>query len=151
MEKDGKQIGFPEDWQGYTVERNKFQGKYYGIQLHLTCAALLYNVDMLKEAGSQAAVNLAGVQGRREGHGEARQFGFAPNPTFYYYWSWLLQNGAKYYDPATNKVTLDTPEAAEAPAVPLRSHPCGQGRACAGRGRRLRGAAEAFHRRTGPP
>ena len=51
VERDGKQIGFPDDWQGYTVDRNKFQGKYYGIQLHLTCAALLYNMDMLKEAG----------------------------------------------------------------------------------------------------
>jgi multiple sugar transport system substrate-binding protein len=113
--KDGKQIGFPEDWQGYTVERNKYEGKYYGIQLHLTCAALVYNVDMLKEAGfTKPPATWQEFRDVAKATTKPGRFGFAPNPTFYYYWSWLLQNGAKYYDPAANKVTLDTPEAADA-------------------------------------
>ncbi|MET0530275.1 MAG: sugar ABC transporter substrate-binding protein [Microvirga sp.] len=113
--KDGREIGFPDDWQGYTIDRNRYQGKQYGVQLHLTCAALLYNVDMLKEAGfSKPPATWQEFREVAKATAKPGKFGFAPNPTFYYYWAWLQQNGAKYYDPTTNTVTLDTPEAAEA-------------------------------------
>ncbi|MER8802530.1 sugar ABC transporter substrate-binding protein [Mesorhizobium sp. M0998] len=115
IEQDGKAIGYPDDWQAYSVERNKLGGQYYGIQIHLTCATLVYNVDMLKQAGFDAPpatweeflkVAKATTTGAR--------FGFAPNPSIGYYSSWLLQNGVSYYDPKTNKVNLDSPEAIEA-------------------------------------
>ncbi|MER9665895.1 sugar ABC transporter substrate-binding protein [Mesorhizobium sp. M0203] len=115
IEQDGKAIGYPDDWQAYSVERNKLGDQYYGVQIHLTCATLVYNVDMLKQAGFDAPpatweeflkVAKATTTGAR--------FGFAPNPSIGYYSSWLLQNGVSYYDPKTNKVNLDSPEAIEA-------------------------------------
>jgi multiple sugar transport system substrate-binding protein len=115
VERDGKAIGFPDDWQSYAVDRNQLGDDYYGVQIHLTCATLVYNVDMLKAAGFDAPpatweefvkVAKATTDGAR--------FGFAPNPSIGYYWSWLLQNGVSYYDPKTNKVNLDSPEAIEA-------------------------------------
>ncbi|HEY9347229.1 MAG TPA: ABC transporter substrate-binding protein [Inquilinus sp.] len=112
---DGEAMGFPADWQPYAVDRNKLGDQVYGVQIHLTCATLVYNVDLLKAAGFDGppktweefrAVAKATTSGPR--------FGFAPNPSLGYYWSWFLQNGVRYYDPKTNKVTLDSPEAIEA-------------------------------------
>ncbi|MFE0752582.1 extracellular solute-binding protein [Inquilinus sp. NPDC058860] len=109
---DGEAMGFPADWQPYAVDRNKLGDQYYGVQIHLTCATLVYNVDMLRAAGFDGppktweefrAVAKATTSGAR--------FGFAPNPSLGYYWSWFLQNGVRYYDPKTNKISLDSPEA----------------------------------------
>jgi multiple sugar transport system substrate-binding protein len=113
--KDGAAIGFPDDWQIYAVDRNKLGDQYFGVQIHLTCGTLVYNVDMLKEAGFDAPPatweEFREVAKTTTGDG---RFGFAPNPTFAYYWSWLLQNGVRYYDAEINKVNLDSPEAIEA-------------------------------------
>lgn len=112
---DGEAMGFPDDWQAYAVERNMLDDQYYGVQIHLTCGTLVYNVDLLKEAGYDAPpatweefreVAIATTGGGR--------FGFAPNPSLGYYWSWFLQNGVTYYDPETNTVNLGSPEAVEA-------------------------------------
>lgn len=111
--RDGAEMGYPSDWQDRSVSRNMVDGSYYGVQIHLTCATLVYNVDMLKEAGFDAPpktwdefrnVAIATTKSGR--------FGFAPNPVTSYYWPWLYQAGAEYYDPETNKVTFDSPEAA---------------------------------------
>ena len=117
VEKDGKAIGFPEDWQAYAVDRNKLGDQYYGVQLHLTCATLVYNVDMLKAAGfDQPPKTWEEFREVAKATSKGGRFGFAPNPSSpgAYYWSWLLQNGVSFYDPKTNKVTLDSPEAIEA-------------------------------------
>ena len=112
--KDGKAMQYPEDWQKYAVDRNMVDGKNYGVQLHLTCAALVYNVDMLKTAGfTKPPATWEEFRDVAKATTKPGKFGYAPNPTIYYYWSWLLQNGVNYYNPETNKVELDTPEAAE--------------------------------------
>ncbi|MGH3321561.1 MAG: ABC transporter substrate-binding protein [Streptosporangiaceae bacterium] len=48
VKKDGKEMGFPKDWQPYTVRRNTVHDKVYGVQLHLTCILNFYNEDYLK-------------------------------------------------------------------------------------------------------
>lgn len=113
--RDGAEMGYPEDWQDFSVSRNMIDDSYYGVQIHLTCATLVYNVDMLAEAGFDAPPTtweeFREVAMATSANG---RFGFAPNPVTSYYWPWLFQNGAEYYDPETNKVTFDSPEAAEA-------------------------------------
>lgn len=115
VDKDGKAMGYPDDWQDYTVKRNMVDGTYYGVQLHLTCATLLYNVDMLKAAGFDGPPT-TWEEFRKIADTTAKggKFGFAPNPDIGYYWPWIFQNGGDYYDPKTNKVLFDSPEAAEA-------------------------------------
>ena len=112
--RDGAAMGYPTDWQDFSVKRNMIDSSYYGVQIHLTCATLVYNVDMLKEAGFDAPpttweefrnVAMATSKGGR--------FGFAPNPVTSYYWPWLFQAGAEYYDPTAKKVVFDSAEAAK--------------------------------------
>ena len=113
--KDGAAMGYPDDWQEYTVKRNMVGDDYYGVQLHLTCATLVYNTDMLKAAGFDAPpTNWQEFRDVAMATAKGGKFGFAPNPDRGYYWPWIFQNGGDYYDPATNKVTFDSPEAAEA-------------------------------------
>ncbi|WP_421724978.1 ABC transporter substrate-binding protein [Bauldia sp.] len=115
IERDGVEMGYPDDWQEFAVNRNMIDGSYYGVQIHLTCATLVYNVDLLAEAGYDAPPTtweeFREVAKATTGSG---RFGFAPNPVPAYYWPWLFQNGADYYDPETNTVVFDSPEAAEA-------------------------------------
>lgn len=115
IEADGAEMGYPEDWQDFSVSRNMLDDSHYGVQIHLTCATLVYNTDLLAEAGFDAppttweefreVAMATSTNGR---------FGFAPNPVTSYYWPWLFQNGAEFYDPETNTVGFDSPEAAEA-------------------------------------
>lgn len=115
VDKDGKEMGFPDDWQEYTVKRNVVDGKYYGVQVHLTCPTLVYNTDMLKAAGFDAPPKtwdeFAKVAAATTSNGK---WGFAPNPDTGYYWPWIFQAGGDYYDPSTNKVLFDSPEAIKA-------------------------------------
>jgi multiple sugar transport system substrate-binding protein len=113
--RDGASMGYPDDWQEYAVTRNMIDGHYYGVQLHLTCATLLYNVDMLKEAGFDAPpTNWEEFREVAIATAKNGRFGFAPNTDPGYYWPFIYQNGGDYYDPETNKVIFDSPEAAEA-------------------------------------
>lgn len=115
VDAEGEAIGFPADWQPYTVERNSADGQVYGVQLHLTCMLLFYNRRMLADAGiAQPPTTweefLAAAQELTNGP----VFGTAPNQDEGYAWPWLLQNGVRYYDPERNVLAMDTPEAAEA-------------------------------------
>ncbi|HEY4202221.1 MAG TPA: sugar ABC transporter substrate-binding protein [Devosiaceae bacterium] len=113
--KDGATMGYPADWQDFSVARNKVGDDYYGVQIHLTCATLLYNVDMLKAAGfDKPPSNWEEFRKVAMATTSPGKFGFAPNPVADYYWPWIYQNGGDYYDPKTNKVTFDSPEAAAA-------------------------------------
>lgn len=113
--KDGKALGYPDDWQEYTVKRNMVGDTYYGVQVHLTCATLVYNIDMLKAAGfDKPPATWDEFRKVAAATAKGGKFGFAPNPDTGYYWPWLFQAGADYYDPATNKVLFDSPEAAQA-------------------------------------
>lgn len=113
--KDGKAVGYPEDWYDFSVARNKFGDDYYGIQMHLTCVALVYNIDLLKEAGFDAPpsnwedFHKVAVATAKNG-----KFGFVPNQVPLYHWPWIFQNGGDYYDAATNKVTFDSDKSAAA-------------------------------------
>jgi multiple sugar transport system substrate-binding protein len=113
--KDGKAMGYPDDWQAYTVKRNMVGDQYYGVQVHLTCATLVYNVDLLKAAGfDKPPTNWEEFRKVAAATAKGGKFGFAPNPNYDYYWPWLFQAGADYYDPKTNKVTFDSPDAIRA-------------------------------------
>lgn len=115
IEADGEEMGYPSDWQDFSVERNMLDGSYYGVQIHLTCATLVYNTDLLAEAGFDGPpTNWEEFREAAIATSKGGVFGFAPNPVTAYYWPWLYQNGARYYDPETNTVTWDSPEAAEA-------------------------------------
>ncbi|WOC16834.1 ABC transporter substrate-binding protein [Pseudochrobactrum sp. MP213Fo] len=113
--KDGKTIGYPEDWYDFSVDRNKYDDHYYGIQLHLTCVALLYNVDMLKEAGFEAPpTNWEEFRTVASATAKNGKFGFVPNQVPLYHWPWIFQNGGDYYDLATNKVVFNNDKSVEA-------------------------------------
>ncbi|MBW9115718.1 sugar ABC transporter substrate-binding protein [Rhizobium cauense] len=115
ISQDGKSMGYPDDWQDFSVARNTIDGQYYGVQLHLTCATLVYNVDMLKAAGFDAPPkNWEEFRKAAIAVSKAGRFGFAPNQVAGYYTPWIYQNGGKFYDPATKKVAFDSPQSAEA-------------------------------------
>jgi len=115
IEADGEEIGFPSDWQDYTISRNMHEDEIYGMQIHLTCGLMFYNIDMLEEAGFSAPPTtweefLAVAQATAQ----RNVFGFAPNQATGYAWPWLLQNNVNYYDPDTNTVPMDTQDAIDA-------------------------------------
>jgi multiple sugar transport system substrate-binding protein len=88
---------------------------YYGIQVHSTCVALVYNTDMLKAAGfDKPPATWDEFKKVAAATTKPGRFGFAPNPDTGYYWPWIFQNGGDYYDPKTNKVLFDSPQAVEA-------------------------------------
>jgi multiple sugar transport system substrate-binding protein len=110
--KDGKAMGYPDDWQDYAVQRNMVGDTYYGIQIHLTCATLVYNKGMLEQAGfDKPPTNWEEFKTIAKATAKGGKYGFAPNPDYYYYWPWIYQAGGDYYDPKTNKVLFDSPEA----------------------------------------
>lgn len=106
---------YPGDWQDFAVSRNMINDSHYGVQIHLTCGTLLYNVDLLAEAGYDAPPTTweefreIAIATAKDG-----KFGFAPNPNFGYYWAWFLQNGIEFYNSETGQLNLDDPKAAEA-------------------------------------
>lgn len=113
--KDGKEIGYPEDWQDFSVERNTIDGKYYGVQLHLTCATLVYNIDMLKEAGfDKPPANWEEFRAAAIATAKNGKFGFAPNQVPSYYTPWIYQNGGAFFDADQNKVGFDSEQSAAA-------------------------------------
>ncbi|MEV5891885.1 ABC transporter substrate-binding protein [Nonomuraea fuscirosea] len=114
VDRDGEAMGFPSDWQPVTVERNSYQGKVYGVQLHLTCNTLLYNQAMLRDAGVavpstweeflDAAKKLTGDD----------VHGVALNQDYTYLWPWMVQAGVTPYDPETGKVMTPIEDAVAA-------------------------------------
>lgn len=114
VDKDGKSIGFPDDWQEYTVQRNTVNGEVYGVQLHLTCSLLFYNKEMLQKSGKSVPTTweemLAACQALT-GNGV---YGFALNQDAGYSWPWYLQNGVREYDPAKKVIAMDNDAAYQA-------------------------------------
>ena len=112
---DGGEMGFPEDWQEYTVNRNSIDGSVYGVQLHLTCTLIFYNIDMLEEAGySEPPATWDEFLEMAQATTKQRVFGFAPNQSAGYMWPWLLQNEVRQYDADTNTIPMDNADAYEA-------------------------------------
>jgi len=113
--KDGSAMGYPDDWQDFSVSRNSIDGKYYGVQMHLTCASLLYNVDLLKAAGiDKPPANWEEFRNAAMAVAKNGRIGFAPNQVATYFVPWIYQNGGTLYDKASNKVAFDSPNSAKA-------------------------------------
>lgn len=114
LAKDGSSMGYPDDWQDFSVSRNSVDGKFYGVQLHLTCATLVYNIDLLKAAGfEKPPANWKEFRNAAMAVAKNGRIGFAPNQVAGYFIPWIYQNGGTFYDKASNKVTFDSPEAAQ--------------------------------------
>ncbi|WP_052423327.1 sugar ABC transporter substrate-binding protein [Nonomuraea candida] len=104
VDRDGAAMGFPADWQPVTVERNSYQGKVYGVQLHLTCNTLFYNRGMLREAGVEPPTTWdefleAARRLTRDG-----VYGAALNQDYTYMWPWMVQAGVTPYDLETKAI-----------------------------------------------
>lgn len=115
--KNGASMGYPTDWISQAPEQNQYEGKWYGIQLHLTANTLFYNPKLLESAGvtkppTTWAEFLAAAKAVKEKTGV---WGYAPEyqvsqaPT-----AFLWQNDVKWWDPQKRELTLNTPEAVEA-------------------------------------
>ncbi|MEO3804932.1 sugar ABC transporter substrate-binding protein [Nonomuraea sp. B1E8] len=104
VDRDGEAMGFPSDWQPVTVERNSYQGKVYGVQLHLTCNTLLYNKGMLGEAGLEAPTTWEEFLAAAKKLTRDGVHGVALNQDHAYIWPWMMQAGVTPFDPETGKV-----------------------------------------------
>ncbi|MCL5734685.1 MAG: extracellular solute-binding protein [Actinobacteria bacterium] len=120
VEKDGKAIGYPDDWQPSAVERQDLDGKHYGVQMFYTNLCLYYNKDMFAEAGISgppttwdAFLNAALKTTKRTGN-NTDVWGYVEHYQQRFGWMWFYQAGAQWYDPKTNKVLTDSPAAIEA-------------------------------------
>jgi multiple sugar transport system substrate-binding protein len=114
VDDDGAEMGFPDDWQPTTIDRNSFQDEVYGIQLHLTCVLPFYNKAMFDDAGLQPPKtwdDLLAIAQELTGDGV---YGIALNQDSSYAWSWMLQNGVRYYDPDSQELMTPRDAAVEA-------------------------------------
>ena len=120
IERDGKAHGYPDDWHPAAVERQMLDGKHYGMQMFYTNLCLYYNIDMFQAAGVagppktwQEFLEAAQKTTKRTGS-TTDVWGYVEHYQHRFGWMWYFQNGAKWYDPKTNKVLTDSPEAVEA-------------------------------------
>ncbi|MEP3276405.1 MAG: sugar ABC transporter substrate-binding protein [Stappiaceae bacterium] len=115
IDADGKDMGFPSDWQDGSVTRNTINGEVYGVQIHQTCATLVYNKDLLSEAGYDAPpTTWEEFRDVAKKTSKPGVFGFAPNPSFGYIFPFIYQNGGDWYDAETKQMTFGSPETQEA-------------------------------------
>ncbi|TMR99712.1 sugar ABC transporter substrate-binding protein [Nonomuraea basaltis] len=114
VDRDGKAMGFPSDWQPVTVERNSYQGKVYGVQLHLTCNTLFYNKGMLRDAGVEPPTTWEEFLAAAQKLTKDGVYGVALNQDYGYMWPWLMQAGVTPYDPQTGKVMTPVEDAVAA-------------------------------------
>ncbi|SDH04837.1 sugar ABC transporter substrate-binding protein [Nonomuraea jiangxiensis] len=114
VDRDGAAMGFPADWRPVTVERNSYQGKVYGVQLHLTCNTLLYNKAMLRDAGLEPPTTWEEFLAAAQKLTKDGVYGVALNQDYTYVWPWLTQAGVTPYDPKTGKIMDPVADAVEA-------------------------------------
>ncbi|MFI6319815.1 ABC transporter substrate-binding protein [Nonomuraea sp. NPDC050556] len=107
--------GFLDDWQPETVERNSHNGQVFGVQLHLTANLPVYNTELLEAAGITRFPTTWDelVEAARKLTKDG-VYGIALAPANDYASNWLLQNGVRYYDPATKEVLGPKDKAVEA-------------------------------------
>ncbi|AXK37157.1 sugar ABC transporter substrate-binding protein [Streptomyces armeniacus] len=115
LDRDGAEMGYPDDWQEAAVRHNAHRGKAYGIQLHQTCSLLLYNKAMFRKARVEPPTTWDEVVsvGKRLTGGDVH--GIALNQDQSYAWPWLLQNDVRLYNPDGQE--LLTPRAAALEAL----------------------------------
>lgn len=120
LERDGKAIGYPDDFQATAVERQMLDGVHYGFQMFYTNLCLYYNKDMFQAAGIakppttwQEFLDAAQKLTKRTGT-TTDVWGYVEHYQQRFGWMWYFQNGAKWYDAKSKKVLTDSPEAIEA-------------------------------------
>ncbi|MFI6479222.1 ABC transporter substrate-binding protein [Nonomuraea sp. NPDC050663] len=114
VDKDGAAMGFPADWREATVSRNSFNGQVYGVQLHFTATLLVYNKQMLAEAGVEPPTTWQEFLDAARKLTKDGVYGTALNQDHGYVNPWLMQNGVRIYDPATKEVLTPVDQAVEA-------------------------------------
>jgi multiple sugar transport system substrate-binding protein len=120
IKKDGKEMGYPDDWQPYAINRQTVDGVHYGIQLHLTNLCLYYNRELfkangIKEPPTNWAEFLETAQKCTKRVGDRTEtWGYVLHYQQRFAWPWFYQNEATWYDPATKKVLTDSKESVEA-------------------------------------
>ena len=114
VDRDGAKMGFPDDWQPGTVDRNSYKGEVYGIQLHLTCMQLLYNKEMLAAANVSPPTTWDELLEAARALTSGKVHGIALNQDPGYIWPWLLQNGVRNYDTDSKKLLVPNDAAIEA-------------------------------------
>lgn len=102
--KDGKEMGFPDDWQEKAITQWRHEDKIYGVQLHLACLQLYYNKTMLEKAGFPKPPDtwdefLEAAKAMTKG----KVYGTALNQDPSYGRSWILQSGAALFDPSSKE------------------------------------------------
>jgi multiple sugar transport system substrate-binding protein len=120
IKRDGKAMGYPDDWQPYAVNRQTVDGVYYGVQLHLTNLCLFYNREIFKKNDIKDPpttwdefLEVAQKCTKRQG-GRTETWGYVIHYQQRFAWPWFYQNGATWYDPTANKVLTDSKESVEA-------------------------------------
>lgn len=95
------------------MAKNTYDGSTYGIQMHLTCINLVYNKDMLAEAGFDAPpTTWDEFREVAKATTKGGVFGFAPNSDPFYIWPFMIQGGGELYDDETGELVLDSDAAA---------------------------------------
>ncbi|HEV8309067.1 MAG TPA: extracellular solute-binding protein [Methylomirabilota bacterium] len=117
LERDGRELGYPDDWLPRAVERHTYKGTVYGLQNFYTNMCLFYNKKLLAQAGIkepprtwdeflEAALKTTKRQGDR-----TEVWGFASVYRFFNgFLNWYYQAGAEWYNPRTNRVVTDSAE-----------------------------------------
>ena len=103
--KDGASMGFPSDWQPLSLGPRQYNGKTFGVPLHLTCGGLIfYNKGMFDKAGIKAPPTtwdeFVSVAKDLSGNGV---YGAALNSDYSYSPIWFMQNNVNEYDPASKQ------------------------------------------------
>lgn len=107
------------------LENVTFQGKIWSFPFNKSLPVLYYNRDLFREAGLDPDqppqtwdefIEYAKILTvREEGSDRPSQWGTAfPAENAWLYFCTVLQNGGQLYDPETNTIGLDSPEAVEA-------------------------------------
>lgn len=115
---------FKSQWIQFSIDELSYEGKLYGLPTTTDARGLLYNEDVLKDAGvdldlfdwknhvitwdelSDACEKIVKIDKR----GNYERFGFAPWLSEGWPYTWGFGLDAQAYDNATSTVTLDSPQ-----------------------------------------
>jgi len=108
-----------DDFFKIAIEQNTYNGELWSIPWHLTNMALYYNEELFEKAGfTEPPKNWTEFLGTAikltqdiNGDGKTDIWGYPVSSNVMWFWPWPYQNGGKFYDPKTNRVVLDSPEA----------------------------------------
>ncbi|GAB4095948.1 extracellular solute-binding protein [Brachybacterium horti] len=115
---------FKSQWIQFAVDELTYDGRLYGLPCTTDARGLMYNEDVLKDAGvdldlfdaSQHTITWDEMDDavekivQQDKRGNYTRFGFAPWLSEGWPYTWGFGLGASAYDNATGTVTLDSPE-----------------------------------------